>query len=172
MQSEVEGHIRNLSDVELLEYIKHGVDVYTPEAIALAEQEFSRRGLSREQIGEIEAQVAKRESGRAERARQPLDTANRILLFLCGLFPFYGLVAVARHFGASGAVFLGLGLLAEILPVVLIVPSALRLSNEGCLRKSRETLSLWLAGIAMHGVLLTLRIPPWIGLYESLRSVQ
>jgi hypothetical protein len=151
MKKEIEQYILNLSDIDLLEYVKTGTESYTPEAIAFAEQELSRRGVTGNLLRAHEEQLAKRIDERKEEAKatsmEPLGTGYRIAVFLCGLF-----------FG---------------IPLLLFVPSWLRFREEGAKRKNRDMWLFALAGVALQIPMVWLNLPPWswlIGLMSSGRG--
>jgi hypothetical protein len=148
MKKEIEQHIRNLSDIDLLEYIKTGTEAYAPEAVAFAEQELSGRGITGDPLRALEEQLAKRTDERKEEAKatatKPLGTGWRIAVFLCGVF-----------FG---------------IPLLLFVPSYLRFREEGAKRKNRDMWLFALAGLALQIPMVWLNLPPlsWlIGLMSS-----
>lgn len=129
-------HISNLSDQDLAEYVKEGTEMYDPEAVAFARQEMERRGVSAEQLRELESQaearIEQRNAEAEEMAKRPLGTTGRILAFAGGFIGFpllifliasgrmrdrgeYRKARELRHMGFMGfAVFMLLGMVAGI----------------------------------------------------------
>ena len=147
MKKEVEEHIRNLPDVDLLEYVTTGTDAYTSEAVEFARNELSRRGIVGDALDALEKQMEERIERRAEEeqstATEPLSTGWRTSVFLCGLF---------------------LGL-----PLLLLIPSWLRFRDEGAKRKNRDMWVFALAGAAIGIAMVWLNIPPlsWLAHFLS-----
>ena len=89
MKKDIAEYIRSLSDIDLLEYVKTGTEAYTPDAVAFAEHELSRRSLNPDQLADLDRQRVERAKVRSEEiaqvAAQPLATKWRAILFILGM---------------------------------------------------------------------------------------
>ena len=86
-QEQTKEYISNLSDLELIEYIKEGI--YEPEAIEFAKQEVAARNLDPQRLAELESSAQlKNETLRAqvaEAAERPLGKLGKVLAIIGGL---------------------------------------------------------------------------------------
>jgi hypothetical protein len=91
-------HIRSLSDPELAEYVAIGEQIYEPEAVTFAQQEFATRKLDERAVLDLQLQVkAQLEQEAAARqiaASAPLDFSGRLLAFIAGLIGIASLPTV------------------------------------------------------------------------------
>jgi hypothetical protein len=104
MKKDIAEYIRSLSDIDLLEYVKTGIEAYTPDAVAFAEQELSRRSLNPDQLADLDRQRVERAKVRSEEiaqvAAQPLATKWRAILFILGMLGVIpGLILMAGLIG-------------------------------------------------------------------------
>ncbi|MEJ2321530.1 MAG: hypothetical protein P8Z31_04050 [Gammaproteobacteria bacterium] len=131
MNSEIESHITSLTDLELLKHSRSAS--YLPEAIEIARKELENRGFSGAALIELEQQLAAEKEHAVETEHEPLSNTWRLAVFLCGLF-----------FG---------------IPLIIFLPTWLRLREEGARRKYRE---MWLIGVAglATGLVLTYIVLP------------
>jgi hypothetical protein len=88
LRDAIQEHIRGLSDDELAEYVQAGVEMYEPEAVEFAREEFARRNLSPEMIVQktevARDRLAVAQAAEREAASQPLDRDSRLLAFTLG----------------------------------------------------------------------------------------
>jgi hypothetical protein len=86
---QVQDHIRSLSNDALTEYIITGTEVYEPDAIAFAREEFQRRNLDPTHVRQMEAEANAKLDVKAELAAEaaarPLDFDDKLLAFWHGL---------------------------------------------------------------------------------------
>ncbi|MEJ2703665.1 MAG: hypothetical protein P8Z79_14605 [Sedimentisphaerales bacterium] len=137
MERQVEQFIQSLSDLDLLEYTR--TQTHLPEALEFAKVEMTERRLPAGRLAELEEQLQQRICAREEeakaRAAEPLVWEWRLAVFLCGLY---------------------LGL-----PVLVFVPTWLRLRREGARRKCSDMWHYALGGFCLQPILILARIPPW-----------
>ena len=137
MEREVEDFIKNLSDIDLLEYTH--TKIHLPEAIDFAKVELARRKLSPEEItalnDELHARIKAREEQIREITSEPLSGKWRIAFFLCGLY--------------------------FAIPLIFFMPAWCKFRKEGYEQKCRDMCVFTAAGFIVAVILVILRIPPW-----------
>jgi hypothetical protein len=98
LSDRVREHICGLSDEQLVTYIIVGIDVYEPQAVEFAREEFQRRALdpalvsklTNEAVGRLQAE----REAQAEAAGRPLDFLSIVFAFCAG-FTVIGLFSLA-----------------------------------------------------------------------------
>lgn len=99
LHAETTKHIRGLTDEALADYVATGVEMYEPEAVEFAREEFARRNIDPALLARAQnAVVAVRHTywAQAERgAVAPADWADKVIAFVGGmLFPLMWLPLV------------------------------------------------------------------------------
>ncbi|HET6252259.1 MAG TPA: hypothetical protein VFE47_31525 [Tepidisphaeraceae bacterium] len=90
LPDQVRDYICSLSNEQLITYIVTGIDAYEPEAVEFAREEFQRRELDASVVATLESaavsRVATERIAREEATSRPLESGDRAIAFVLGIF--------------------------------------------------------------------------------------
>jgi hypothetical protein len=101
-------YVTGLNDEALIEYLQIGVEMYEPDAVAFARDEYGRRNLDPERMAQIErgvkARLAAQSAEVAELRHRPLGRLGRSLSVIAGFggLPLIPLFLIWLHLRGKG----------------------------------------------------------------------